>query len=125
MSLNVYLYERDKETVVCPHCQQSHEISRKGGEVYSANITYNLTRMADEAGIYTCLWRPEEVPIEKAGDLIEPLRKGLALLEGDPGKYKAFDSPIGWGTYDDFVPLVAGILRACENHPEAEVRVSR
>ena len=41
--------------------------------VYSANITHNLTKMADEAGIYECLWRPEEIGITKAGQLIEPL----------------------------------------------------
>ena len=35
-------------------------------EVYSANITHNLGGMADEAGIYEALWRPEEVGIAKA-----------------------------------------------------------
>ncbi len=29
-------------------------------EVYSANITHNLGEMADKAGIYYALWRPEE-----------------------------------------------------------------
>ena len=35
-------------------------------EVYSANITHNLNTMADEAGIYKHLWRPDEIKITKA-----------------------------------------------------------
>lgn len=30
-------------------------------DVFWANITHNLGRMADEAGIYKHLWRPEEI----------------------------------------------------------------
>ena len=30
-----------------------------GDELYSANITHNLTGMADAAGIYMHLWRPQ------------------------------------------------------------------
>ena len=33
---------------------------------YSANITHNLGKMAEEAGIYKHLWRPEEIGITKA-----------------------------------------------------------
>ena len=32
-------------------------------QVFSANITHNLGKMADEAGIYKALWRPDEVEI--------------------------------------------------------------
>jgi hypothetical protein len=28
--------------------------------VYSANITHNLGKMAEEAMLYNCLWRPDE-----------------------------------------------------------------
>ena len=66
-------------------------------EVYSANITHNLGKMASEAGIYKCLWRPEEVEITKAKELIEPLSRGLALLKGDPERFKAFNASNGWG----------------------------
>ena len=41
-----------------------------GAEVYSANITHNLNRMAMEAGIYECLWRPDEHGITKAAQII-------------------------------------------------------
>jgi hypothetical protein len=94
-------------------------------EVYSANITHNLNKMAGEAGIYEALWRPEEIGITKAGQLIEPLEKGLALMESDPGRFKAFNPKNGWGSYDGFVPWVEKYLSACREYPDADVCVSR
>jgi hypothetical protein len=97
----------------------------KPTEVYSANITHNLGRMADEAGIYEHLWRPEEIGITKASQLIEPLENGLALMKSDPGRFKAFDATNGWGLYEHFVPWIEEYLEACKDHPEAEVSASR
>lgn len=94
-------------------------------EMYSANITHNLNRMAAEAGIYKHLWRPEEIGISKAADLIEPLGRGLALLRSDPERFETFNSPNGWGTYRDFVPFVEGYLDACRMYPDATVRACR
>jgi len=38
-----------------------------GGEyVYSANITHNLIPMTTEAGVYKCIWRPDEINITHA-----------------------------------------------------------
>lgn len=50
-------------------------------QVYGRNITHNLNGMAGEAGIYHHLWRPDELGIKTAFELIAPLRAGLALLE--------------------------------------------
>jgi hypothetical protein len=94
-------------------------------EVYTANITHNLTTMASEAGIYQYLWRPDEINISKAGELIEPLRKGLALLEGDPERFKQFNPSNGWGDYDGLVEFVRRYLKACEIYPTADVSVWR
>jgi hypothetical protein len=93
--------------------------------VYSANITHNLGEMAQEAGIYQALWRPEEEGYYTASDLIEPLTRGLALLTSDPERFKAFNSPNGWGMYEHFVPFVAKYLEACVTHPDARVDASR
>ena len=30
-------------------------------KVFTANITHNLTKMADSVGVYKALWRPEEI----------------------------------------------------------------
>lgn len=92
---------------------------------YSANITHNLGKMAKEAGIYQYLWRPEEIPVLVASELIEPLEKGLILLKFDPVRFKVFDSPNGWGMYEDFVPFVEKYLEACKRYPGTLVRADR
>lgn len=94
-------------------------------EIYSANITHNLGRMASEAGIYIALWRPDEIGITHAHQLIPLLREGLVRLKSDPDKYRQHDASNGWGTYKDFVPFVEAYLSACESHPDAVVNVSR
>lgn len=94
-------------------------------EVYWANITHNLIRMAEEAGIYKHLWRPDEIGVTKASQLIGPLKEGLARLRADPERLKEFDAENGWGTYEDFVTFVANYLWACEINPDADVQVSR
>ena len=93
--------------------------------VYSANITHNLGNMADAAGIYKALWRPDENGIEYAHQLLEPLQRGLDLLKADPTKYQAFDSPNGWGLYIHFVPFVEKYLQACHQYPLASISVCR
>lgn len=98
-----------------------------GGDetVYSANITHNLGKMADEAGIYQHLWRPEEVGIDTASQMIDPLRIGLATLKADPDKFAPFNPENGWGNYDNLVAFVEGCLKACEDNPAAAVSVCR
>jgi len=93
--------------------------------VFSANITHNLGRMANEAGIYKHLWRPEEVNTTLAKDLIEPLREGLKVLQGDRERFEKFNPENGWGDYDGLVNFVSGYLRACEEFPDAKIRVWR
>lgn len=94
-------------------------------EVYSANITHNLNNMAGEAGIYEHLWRPDEIKITKAKELIEPLRQGLHNLKSDPERYKKFNPENGWGSYDGLVKFVENYLNACYEYPDADVEVSR
>jgi hypothetical protein len=93
--------------------------------VFDANVTHNLNRMADEAGIYKHLWRPEEIGITKAAQLIEPLHAALVLMRADPARFEALNPENGWGSYEDFVPWVEAYLRACEENPDATVAVSR
>lgn len=94
-------------------------------EVYWRNITHNLNKMADAAGIYNHLWRPDEIEFTKAGQLIEPLTAGLALLRSEPDRFKAFNPPNGWGDYDGLVSFVEEYLAACRETPEADIHVSR
>ena len=94
-------------------------------EIFSQNITHNLNKMADKAGIYEACWRPDEIGITKASQLIPILEKGLYDLKHNPDYFKSFDSPNGWGIYDNFVPWVEKYLDACKENPDAKVEVSR
>jgi len=94
-------------------------------EVFSANITHNLQDMAMAARIYDCLWNPERMGIKTARQMTVPLAKGLAWLKSDPDRFKKYDSPNGWGKYDNFVPWIEKYLEACIENPDAEVSVSR
>jgi hypothetical protein len=66
-------------------------------DVYNANITHNLNTMASEAGIYQHLWRPEEIGITYAAQLIEPLQAGLARLLEDPERFMKHNPTVGAG----------------------------
>ena len=96
-----------------------------GTTVYRGNITHNLNHMADAAGLYVFLWRPDECGIETAHQLITPLREGLSRLEADPATYEKLNPSNGWGDYDGLLRFVRGYLAACERYPDATVRVSR
>jgi hypothetical protein len=98
---------------------------RKPVAVHNGNITHNLGAMAKESGIYQHLWRPEEIGITTAAQLIEPLRLGLGLLMSDPDRFRKHDATNGWGRYEHLVCFVGDYLAACEAHPDASVTVSR
>ena len=140
MSLDVSLYQQKEKR--CPHCNEL--IKTKEKRVYSSNITHNLGKMADNAGLYEALWRPymmcdgyiksddydkeyefESKQVILAKMLIEKVEKGLKQLKSNPEYYKTFDSPNGWGIYEHFVPFVENYLNALKEYPNARVEVSR
>lgn len=101
------------------------ECESDDAEAYSANITHNLSRMADAAGVYEAVWRPESIGITTAAQLIEPLKAGIARLEADPAKFRAFNPSNGWGDYEGLVGWLKRYLAACEASPDATVSVCR
>lgn len=151
MSLDVYLISSQKISkekgsgIFVRECSGTREISEEEwearfpgttpvkvsdeleetNEVFSANITHNLSRMAREAGIHGHLWRPDEIGITKASELIEPLMEGLNKLETHPDRYKAYNPKNGWGDYEGLVSFVSDYLDACREYPAADIEVSR
>ena len=119
MSLDVYLTRRGTITwddgTTEPHSET----------LYTANITHNLGTMAEVAGIYKALWRPDEINADTAADIIPLLETGLHLLEVDPERFKQYNSPNGWGLYEHFVPFVKKYLDACKKHPTASIYACR
>ncbi len=94
-------------------------------EVYACNITHNLGAMAQAAGLYTPLWRPEEITITAAKQLIEPLSAGLERLRSEPDAMRQLNPSNGWGCYENLVEFVERYLAACRENPDATVMVSR
>lgn len=107
MSLDVYLLDAD------------------GEQVYWANVTHNLNKMADAAGIYKHLWRPEEIGITHARELVAPLTEGLVDLLRRPAHFQQFNPENGWGSYDRFIPWIVDYIKACAANPDAVISVSR
>lgn len=114
MSLDVYL-----SAPLCPTCL------REPATLYSDNITHNLNQMADSAGLYQALWRPDEVGWKKAHQLEQALTSGLSLLRSDPGRFEAMNPKNGWGSYRGLVAFVESYLDACRKWPDADVSVCR
>lgn len=94
-------------------------------ELYRANITHNLSDMANEVGIYEAMWQPSDNGFTYAKDLIQVLTKGLRKLKADPDYYPMYENPNGWGLYVNFVPFVENYLDACRLYPDQFIRVYR
>lgn len=93
-------------------------------DIFSHGITHNLNKMAELAGIYKCLWHPSENGITKAYQLVQPLIDGLTLMKEYPEQFKKLDAKNGWGTYEQFIPWIEELLKACRDNPLAKVSVS-
>lgn len=93
--------------------------------VYDANITHNLGDMAEEADIYMHLWRPEEIGVTKAAQLVEPLMVAIALMKREPERFIKLNPENGWGSYAVFVPWLEQYLQACYKNLDANITVSR
>jgi hypothetical protein len=100
-------------------------------QVFDANITHNLNKMAmevvfdDETTLYDYVWRPDEHEISTAEQLIPYLKRGRDDLMAHPEVYRRLNPENGWGSYEGLVKFITAYLHACENNPDAEVSVSR
>ncbi len=99
------------------------ELGQETYDVYSANITHNLGKMACAANLYDYLWDVEEKGIKTAEQLIEPLTHGLSLLNSNPEKFKYYNPSNGWGNYEVLVNFVTDLIEACKQYPQASVSV--
>lgn len=94
-------------------------------ECFSKNITHNLGEMAKKALLYDYIWRPDDLGITKAKDLIRPLEIGLKHLLAEAEYFHQFDPPNKWGCYENLVNFVDCYLRACRDNPDADIFCSR
>jgi len=104
---------------------ENRELEFESVQVFDTNITHNLNKMAEAANLYTYLWRPEELNITTAQQLIAPLLEGYRLLVSNPMQFKILNPANGWGTYEGLVKVVYDYYLACVDYPSATVWVSR
>ena len=107
-----------REPAICHEWEESDR-------VFTANITHNLGTMARQAGVYKTCWRPQEIGVEKAAQLIPLLSDGLTKLKDDPDYFRQFNPPNGWGNYEILVDFLERYLLACQAYPDSTVSVSR
>jgi hypothetical protein len=104
----------------CPHCHHSF---------LSWNFTHNLASMAEAAGIYQVLWHPNKdytdtwhdswIEYTTAAEILPILQNGYDKMLSDPIYYKSFEPANRWGTYDEFIKVIAEIIQACKDHAGA------
>ena len=101
-------------------------------EVYDANITHNLGKMATEVKLsngmtlYQVLWRPDEQEgLKFAKDISELLDEGWNILLSEPVHFRQFTPENHWGSYEGLCDFVYNYRNACWDNPDAELSVSR
>ncbi len=140
MSLTIYLKRKKRVSY-----DEGKTYEEEEENVYWTNITHNLNEMAEKAGIYEAIWRPyrlidgynipennhlaewefEDQNEVLAKDIIPLLEKGLVDLKNIPDYFKTFNSPNGWGVYENFLPFVEEYLLACKEYPNSIIEISR
>lgn len=77
-----------------------------------------------------CAWRAAGAQIhewdgKRAGDCAAQLADAIAVMVRDPARFRAFDAPNGWGSYETLVPSLRKLLRILRQAPDGVVSVSR
>lgn len=96
-----------------------------GREVFTVNVTHNLGKMAEAAGVYKCLWRPDENGFTKASDIIPVLMEGMMKLSKERERMQEFNPPNGWGSWDSLINFCAKVVVGCVKNPDARIDVCR
>ena len=104
-------------------------------ECWNDNITHNLGSMASNIPInfngarstlYMACWRPEEIGVKTVGDLLPLLLQGLHFMLDHRRELREYDSPNGWGVYNDFMKFLLNYKQACEdNDPDCTIETDR
>lgn len=99
--------------------EDEHIPMRAPGKVFgnAFNLTYNLTPMLLEAGMYP--WK-QMVGMAAADAGVIWNRVVIELL-ADPDKYRAMNPANGWGSRGDAIKVLSALVTACKANPDAIV----
>ena len=107
-----------------------HQEAKYNTEVFEANITHNLGKMAREVTCFRIKERGEEAKEitlyeilwhgnGQSGLVIAPmLEVGLHELKENKEIYEEYNPENGWGNYEGLVKFTEGLLEACKDFPE-------
>lgn len=122
--------EPDEISTHFPDCDENVELYEyESQELYHANITHNMGRMArqieiEEHTLYDYLWSYEEIREDMLADgLIVPLTIGLSKLYENHLELLKFNPSNGWGSYEDLVNFVENYLLACIKYKNNKVMI--
>lgn len=121
MSLDLYIVGEAGTTPCICSCGHQH-MRESEGELFHTNITHNLSVMFDEAGVYQILWHGDG---SVAGDVLPELERGLALMRAESARFRRFNAPNGWGTYEQAVLWLEKVIEACRANPKGKLRCNR
>lgn len=88
-------------------------------EITNWNYTSNMNRAWKEAGVDLV-----EFDNKLASECIPMLSSALAAIQNNPAKYKKFEPPNDWGSYQSLINALHSLLSQMEKHPKATVSVS-
>jgi len=109
VSLDFYLQYIDEDTF-------------ETSEIYSRNITHNLTGMWNKAGIYDSLYNSHRM---RPKEIIGLLRSGLAHMEDNPAEYRLLEPENGWGSYENALEFLRDVIAICSRYPNATIGISK
>jgi hypothetical protein len=99
-------------------------LTHKGQTVWEGNITHNLGKMADRAGMYEAIWRPDELGYD-AHDVLDDVRDGLHHMLTFREDHESLNPENGWGDYEALARFAFEYALALSKYPTAEIDVSR
>lgn len=121
MSLDITLSMIPSDPIPCECCGQD---TLGAVEVFDANITHNLGRLAMLVGIYEILWGIDNSAKTTAREITDRLMMGIIELKENPDYYRESDDT-DWGTYDQFVPWLERLFHACIEFPDAIITIDK
>lgn len=109
MSLDFYIVDEGKASGI--------EI-----ELFSINITHNVSPMWRKAEIFDELYKSNG---KQPKEIVEQLEQGLFMMQIHSEDYKSLNPKNGWGDYKNAVQFLSEVIESCKLYPEAKIKISR
>lgn len=84
---------------------------------YDGNITYNVGSMLEEAFGETHLKKWNN---KRCSSFFKQFEKGYFDMVKNPRKYKKYDSPNGWGTYETTLETIEELYNSIKEYAELD-----